>query len=206
MPNTSQVVITVSDFKSGPDVSSGNIFPEEIYFLVHSAKTSQIGAFGDYLNLGNPFITGGTFTINKPEPGIMRITLSGSWTNESNVSADVVVKSTNGPENGFTTQGIIQNQQQIVFPVTIPAGVSLAEFRLFFRNDWGSFPTSDVDMILFDPNLVANTDGAKLNDPELANVSNPIPGTWSVVIVGFNIPTGSDKYELRVALDGKVVK
>jgi hypothetical protein len=205
-PNTSQVVITISNFKSGPDVSKGNIFPEEIYFLVHSAKTSQIGAFGDYLNLGNPFITGGAFTINKPEPGIMRITLSGSWTNESKVSADVAVQSTTGPESPFTTQGIVRNQEQIVFPVTIPAGVSLAEFRLFFRNDWGNFPTSDVDMILFDPNLVANSTGATLNDPELVNVSNPLPGTWSVVIVGFSIPTGSDKYELRVSLDGKVIK
>jgi len=61
-------------------------------------------------------------------------------------------------------------------------------------------------MILFDPNLNRNTDGAHLNDPEKATVLNPIPGTWLVLINGFDIAAGSDKYELRVALDGKVIK
>src|SRR5262249_34481674 len=46
-PNTSRVVITVSNFTSKPNPSPENIFPEEIYFQVHSAKTSQIGASGD---------------------------------------------------------------------------------------------------------------------------------------------------------------
>ena len=82
----------------------------------------------------------------------------------------------------------------------------MAEFRLWFRSDWGSYPTSDVDMILFDPNLNRNTDGAHLNDPEQAIVLNPLPGTWQVLIDGFDIPAGSDKYELRVSLDGKVTK
>jgi subtilisin family serine protease len=204
--DTSRVVITVSNFKSDPNVSPANLFAEEIYFQVHSAKTSQIGAFGDYFNLGDPFITGGTFTINNPEPGVMRITLSGSYTNEKSVSADVAVNSFKEPTPGQTTKGKIDNHEQIVFPVTIPQGVSVAEFRLSFRDDWGNYPTSDIDMILFDPNLNRNTDGAHLNAPEKATVLNPIPGTWLVLINGFDIPAGSDKYELRVALDGKVIK
>jgi subtilisin family serine protease len=205
-PNTSQVVITVTNFKSNPDVSPSNIFPEQIYLQVHSSKTSQIGAFGDYYDLGDPFITGGTFTINNPETGIMRITLSGSWTNESSVSATVSVKSFVESVPQLTTQGKLTHHETITFPVTIPAGVSVAEFRLWFRNDWGTYPTSDVDMILFDPELNRNADGAHLNDPERATISHPAPGTWFVVIVGFDIPSGSDKYELRVSLDGKVVK
>src|SRR6185503_4622498 len=106
----------------------------------------------------------------------------------------------------LTTQGTILHHQQIVFPVTIPAGTAQAEFRLWFRNDWGSYPTSDIDMVLFDPNLNRNSDGAHLNDPERATVINPTPGTWFVVISGFDIPSGSDKYELRVTADGKLVK
>jgi hypothetical protein len=205
-PNTSQIVISVTNFKSNPDVSPLNIFPEQIYLQAHSVKTSQIGALGDYYDLGDPFITGGTFTINNPETGIMRITLSGSWTNESNVSATVSVKSFTDSVPQLTTQGTLQHHQTITFPVTIPAGVSVADFRLWFRNDWGTYPTSDIDMVLFDPDLNRNGDGAHLNDPEHATVSNPTPGTWFVVIVGFDIPSGSDKYELRVSLDGKVIK
>ena len=72
-PNTSQIVITVSNFASTPNPSPQNIFPEQIYLQVHSAKTSQIGGLGDYFDLGDPFITGGTFTVNNPETGVMRI-------------------------------------------------------------------------------------------------------------------------------------
>jgi hypothetical protein len=88
----------------------------------------------------------------------------------------------------------------------MPDHVAVAEFRLWFRDDWGSYPTSDLDMVLFDPELNRNADGAHLNDPEHATVLNPVSGTWFVVITGFDIPAGSDKYELRVALDGKVIK
>jgi serine protease AprX len=205
-PNTSQIVITVSDFKSSSNVSPQNIFPEEIYLQVHSAKTSQIGALGDYFNLGDPFIKGGTFVVNNPETGVMRITISGSWTNERAVSATVSVQAFTNSVPMLTTQGTILNHQQTAFPVTIPPGVGNAEFRLWFRNDWGTYPTSDIDMTLFDPNLNRNTDGAHLNDPEHATIVNPTPGTWFVVISGFDIPAGSDKYELRVTADGKVVK
>lgn len=205
-PNTSRVVITVSNFVSIPNPSPQNLFPEELYFQVHSAKTSQIGALGDYFDLGNPFTTGGTFTVNNPEPGIMRITSSGSWTNQGGVSATVGITSFTEAAPEVTTRGTIHHQEQIVFPVTIPQGVSVADFQLWFTHDWGTYPASDLDMILIDPNLMQNKDGAHLNDPERAVVLNPTPGSWQVLIIGFDIPSGSDRFELRVSLDGKVVK
>ncbi len=206
-PNTSRVTISLSDFKSGlNNPSSSNVFPEEIYLQVHSAKTSQIGALGDYFDLGNPFTRGGTYTVNNPEPGVMRITLSGSFTNQGVVSANVAVSSNTDPLPGLTTQGEILHHTQFVFPVTIPKGVKRADFRLAFRDDWGSYPTSDIDMIVFDPNLNRNTDGAHLNSPEMATIFNPVAGTWLVQIIGFDVPAGSDRFELRVSLDGKVVK
>jgi subtilisin family serine protease len=205
--DTSRVVISLSNFKATlNNPSSQNVFPEQIYFQVHSAKTSQIGMLGDYFDLGNPFTTGGTYTINDPEPGLMRITLSGSFTNQESVSATVTVSSDTESLPKNTTQGTIFHHAKFVFPVTIPKGVAQADFRLFFHDDWGHYPTSDVDMILIDPNLTRNTDGAHLNDPETATVFNPVPGTWQVQIIGFDVPAGSDQFELRVSLDGKVVK
>ncbi|MBI4474716.1 MAG: S8 family serine peptidase [Acidobacteria bacterium] len=207
--NTSRVVISLSDFMPTFNVKPNpNRYPEEIYLKVHSAKTSQIGAFGDYYDLGSPFTTGGTFTVNSPEPGIMRITISGSWTNEDTVSAKVKLDTwpLTGDLSDVTTQGTIRHHQTVVFPITIPKGVRLADFRLSFNNDWGHYPTSDVDMILVDPNLNENKDGAHLNAPERATIFRPSAGTWMVKIIGFDIPSGSDKFELRVTLDGELVK
>jgi len=205
--DTTQVVIKVTNFSATfNQTPNPNAFAEEIYFQVHSAKTSQIGALGDYYNLGNPYITGGTFTIPNPEPGIMRITFSGSYTNAGKVSARVNVTSVTDPLRGVTTRGTIQHHQQIVFPVTIPAGVLRADFRLSFGDNWGHYPTSDMDMTLVDPNLNQNDDGAHLNSPEVATVLRPAPGTWYVVIDGFDIPAGSDTFALRVTLDGKLLK
>jgi len=84
--------------------------------------------------------------------------------------------------------------------------VKRADFRLAFGDNWGHYPTSDMDMILFDPNLNQNDDGAHLNSPEVATVLSPTPGTWYVLIDGFDIPAGSDTFALRVTLDGKLVK
>jgi hypothetical protein len=205
--DTTQVVLNVSNFNATfNQTPNPNAFPEEIYLQVHSAKTSQIGALGDYYNLGNPFITGGTFTIVDPEPGVMRLTLSGSYSNAGRVSAKVTASLVTDPLRGVTTRGTIQHHQQIVFPITIPSGAQRADFRLSFGDNWGHYPTSDIDMILFDPNLNQNDDGAHLNSPEVATVLNPTPGMWTVVIDGFDIPAGSDTFALRVTLDGILVK
>jgi hypothetical protein len=41
---------------------------------------------------------------------------------------------------------------------------------------------------------------------EERKVGNPPSGQWLVVVDGFQVPTGQDKFEQRMALDGKVVK
>ena len=61
-------------------------------------------------------------------------------------------------------------------------------------------------MVLRNPSGTFNFSGATLNSPEVVTLSNPTPGIWTVLVVGFEINAGSDKFELRVALDGKVVK
>jgi hypothetical protein len=136
----------------------------------------------------------------------MRITLTGSWTNTGSVSATVTANSFKESTPKFTTKGHISHHETIVFPVSIPSGVSRADFQLSFRDDWSSYPTSDIDMILVAPDLTQNTDGAHLNAPEVATIFNPDPGTWLVGIIGFDVPATSDKFELRVILDGKVIK
>ncbi len=37
-------------------------------------------------------------------------------------------------------------------PIRIPAGVQKADFLLSWEDDWGHYPTSDIDMSIIDPN------------------------------------------------------
>jgi hypothetical protein len=82
----------------------------------------------------------------------------------------------------------------------------MAEFNLRWDQDWGHYPTSDLDMYLYDPNNGINGSGATLNSPEDVIVNNPIPGTWKVLVQGFAVATKTDNFILSVLSDGKPVK
>jgi len=202
--NTSKVTINLANIiPSLPPAQQNQLFGDDVLLTIHSAKTSAIGDSGDYKQFA--FTLGGTFVVNNPETGLMRITVNGDWTNAGNISGDVVVSSRKDPVPQFTTQGKISEGDAFVIPINIPAGVSLADFRLIWREDWSNYPVSDIDMILIRPNGTLDLSGAMLNDPEHAAVNNPAAGRWLVIIDGFQIPAGSDKFELRVSLDGNVV-
>jgi subtilisin family serine protease len=203
-PNTKQVVVTLSNVTpANPPSGQNQLFGDDILIAIHSAKTSSIGE-GDYKTFS--FSSGGTFTVNDPETGIIRVSVNGDWTNAGTISADVAIVSVTDPVPQFTTQGRIGPGQLIAMPLTIPAGVAKADFRLSWREDWGQYPLNDLDLILIAPNGAVNVDGAGLNSPETASIDHPLAGTWTVLLNGFEINTGDDKYELRIALDGKVVK
>jgi len=203
-PNTRQVLIVLHGVTpSLPPAQQNQLFGDDILLTVHTAKTSSIGE-GDYRVFA--FTLGGALVINDPEPGLMRITINGDWTNAGTISADLSVQSLTEPIPQFTTQGKLDDQEFLVFPVQIPAGVAQAEFRLSWLEDWGSYPSSDIDLILINPANALNFSGATENSPEVAAIANPLPGTWLAIVNGFQIHAGSDKYELRVSLDGKVLK
>jgi hypothetical protein len=203
-PNTSQVIVELSNVTPAlPPVQQNQLFGDDILLAVHSAKTSGDSSF---IYLVSESTSGGTFVISDPETGLMRITINGSSTNAGTISGDVAIFSLTDPVSQFTTQGRIADQELLPFPVNVPAGVDQADFRLSWREDWGNYPTADVDLILIDPSGAPNFDGAMLNNPERVVVDNPLPGLWFAIVDGFSIPTGTDKFELRVALDGQVVK
>ena len=146
------------------------------------------------------------FVIQDPEPGLMRITVSGDWTSAGTISADVGVSSSVEATPQMSTQNKIADQEILRYPVTMPSGVKQAEFRLSWREDWGQYPTADLDLILVAPNGTVNLAGAALSDPEVAVVANPAPGTWPVLVSGSQVNTATDKFELRISLDGRVLK
>jgi hypothetical protein len=204
-PNTAQVIITVSNYSAElPPAQQNPFFGDDIFFTVHRAKTSrQPGTSGYYFR---GFIYGGTLPISNPEPGIIRVTLNGDWTNAGAIEADVNIFSIADPLPGSTAKGRMAEGDLIYVPFTVPAGTTVGEFRLGWREDWGSYPLNDVDLILIDPNSNFIWDGATYNAPETATVFAPMAGNWLAVVSGFEFHTTDDKYDLRIVLDGVVVK
>jgi len=204
LPNTSQVIVTLSEVTpSLPPAQQNQLFGDDILLAVHTAKTSAIGE-GDYPVF--EFTTGGSFVVNNPETGLMRVTVNGDWTNAGTISAEVTVFSVVDPLPQFTGQGNIGFGQTLVFPVTVPAGVAKAEFRVGWREDWSNYPASDLDLILVKPDGGVLFGGATLNIPETVTIDAPAQGQWIVLLDGFEVWSGTDKYQLRVTLDGKVVR
>jgi hypothetical protein len=136
---------------------------------------------------------------------LLRITVNGDWTNAGRVSADVLISPTPDALPGVTAHGKLREGETAVFPITVPDGVGEAEFRLSWANDWSHYPSSDLDMVILDPDFEANQDGASLNSPEVVKIAKPAKGTWYVVLTGFEVNAWKELFKLRVALDGNVV-
>ena len=217
-PGTESVIVSIDNVAFSLPLDQQNQFfgGDDLFVNIHSAKTSSIGANGDYA-VGfytdqSPFVFDeAEYSVNDPDTGIMRITLLGDFINAGEVSADVHIHAVHESLPRITASGPIHDQKMKTIPIRIPIGVHTADFLLSWEDDWGHYPTSDIDMSIIDPNgnvLVNETGsqpGATLAGPERATVENPAPGTWQVVVDGFNIPAGTDKFKLRVTLDGQIL-
>jgi hypothetical protein len=136
------------------------------------------------------------------EPGLMKFTLSGDFVNENPVSFKVrIVRENFRPaEKAPFAKGQIRQSDQIVIPVPIPASKTQVQFDLNWVRDWSRFPTSDIDMYVYDPywNLYSMA-GASMNAPERVVIDSPMPGTWYVLIDGYELYR-PDTYNLYVKL------
>jgi len=121
------------------------------------------------------------------QPGLMKVTLIGDYANEAPVSFKMRITRENfkPPLQGLIAEADINMGDTFVIPVEIPENTDLATFDLTFRRNWTKFPTSNIDMLLFDPEFnLATLNGASLNAPERSVISEPMAGTWYVYIYG----------------------
>jgi hypothetical protein len=204
-PNVNQVIVMLTGVRPAlPSSRQNQLFGDDILLAIHSAKTSSIGEAGDYPVY--QFTRGGTFVINNPEQGILRVSVNGDWTNAGPVSADVTVFSLRDPLPGHTSQGKIDALETVTVSVEMPSGVRSANFRLGWREDWSNLPSNDLDLFLISPSQELIVDGVTISNPESATIPNPAPGTWLAFILGSEVNTGDDRYELRVEADGRVLR
>jgi subtilisin family serine protease len=204
-PNTAAVILSVSNVVAALPPELQNQFGGDVVLLtVHSARTSRQPKDGDYNVIA--FTQGGTFRVEQPETGLMRVTLTGAGSNAGRISADIAILPVKESVPSFTLQGRIGELGTVPVAVEVPAGVTEAEFRLIWREDWSNYPANDVDMVLLDPAGTLSFLGATLGNPESVLIRNPMPGTWTVFIDGFDMQTLEDRFKLRVALDGEVVR
>jgi hypothetical protein len=200
-PETASITVTLSNITPElPPTEQNALFGDDIQLAVHSAKTSAIGE-GDYL--ARAFVNADqTFVFEKPETGLMRITVLGAWTNAGGVSTDVQIESVYEPLPKRDFKGELIEGESRTHEVDIPVGTTSVTFRLSWENDWGTYPTNDLDLVLQPPaGGLGIFTGKTLNSPETVTIKNPVPGLWTLFVDGFTVAGRREKYQLRVDYD-----
>jgi serine protease AprX len=201
---TSKVTIDVFDIKT-PDNFNSAIWPNALEVQVQSARRSAF--ISPIQEIWNPNFLGDHFTIEieagvwnldgEPrasqalEPGLMKISLLGDFPNQSPVSFKVKVTRDNDspPQRGMPiARSTLQMGDVINVPVPIQTGVKAATFDLLWKRDWRKFPTSNIDMLIFDPSgSLTSLAGATGSAPERVVIYDPTPGTWTVQIEAIEV-------------------
>lgn len=124
------------------------------------------------------------------ENGLMKLSLIGDYSNEEQVSFKVRITREN--ERPRLTSRIFSAELEtgdvFAIPVDIPEGTSTATFDLTWHRGWNKFPTSDIDLLIFDPDgILVSVDGATMNAPERAILDAPKAGTWWLLIMGYEV-------------------
>jgi subtilisin family serine protease len=204
--------LTIRFTEITPEGPENTLFGDDLLVMGIDAPTSvavhRIGTGGVFV------ATDTTFTIDNPQTGLFRLAVQGDWTNANVISAHVAIERTVTPLGEPTATDRIEQDDLVPVPVDIPAGASQAVFELFWQQNWGRYPTNDLDMILFRPDgslyLVGGAPpGATLDSPERVVIANPPAGRWIVVVDGFTVwdtnrgpRSGTDRFVLRVSADG----
>jgi hypothetical protein len=199
---TSDVTIEFFDIVA-PDNSAYAYWPNALEVHVQSAKRTAVPHPVGIL--WYPFLDGDSFAVEiedgpwtvagipwayqAMEPGLMKVSLTGDYSNESAVSFKIrVTRENDGISRGQEiAESDIAMGDVFIFPVEIPGGLSAVTFDTVFARNWSKFPTSDLELLIFDPDFNQASAGGSLNAPERAVIADPAAGTWYVYIEGFEM-------------------
>jgi subtilisin family serine protease len=200
---TSKVTIEVFDMVA-PNNSARAHWPNALEVHLQSAKRS--GHDHPAFFYWYPYKDKKTFTItvedgpwmvaslaweNQPiERGLMKFSLVGDYSNQHPVSFKVRITR----ENQFQRPGRklfnqeLKSGDEVSVPVKIEPGTEKATFDLVWGRDWRYLPTSDFDLLVYDPNgILVTQDGATASVPERVVIFDPLPGMWRVSIEAIEV-------------------
>ena len=214
--HTSKVTIEVFDIDI-PDNSSYAFWGNALEAHVQTAKRSAYGhpldilwypSYGDAFDLvindGPWTLLGGPWDYLPMEPGLMKLTLLGDFSNESPISFKVRVTRENFLKREAADRVAKQKitaGDSVFVPAEIPEGVETATFDLLWNRSWEKFPTNDLDMYIYDPDgFFVSFEGATSSSPERAIIADPMPGTWFVEIDPYEVHK-PDQFQLYMTLE-----
>ena len=190
---TDRLVVKITNIVPEAD-RQNTLFGDDLFVMGVDAPTSFAvhrienppGSEGVFVNADS------TFTIDNPQTGLVRIALQGDWTNGGPISAKLTIERQRRLPTLPSAVGQIEQGDLIPFYVDVPVATQ-AVFELFWLQNWGRYPTNDLDMLVFDPKRQSRArhrrrpPGASLNSPERVVVANPAAGQWTVLVDGFTI-------------------
>ena len=201
---TFDIVIKVDKNTESLDISLSNVnipgppnpwLGDSIEFYVQSAVRTT----DDYLYDSVNIYEATDFTITEPMPGNVRIVAECDWTNWGTTSCDITVTEHEGrvlcPIEAF---GIISNGEWKEHYVKVSEGTAVVTFELWWFNDWSRYPTHDLDMYVVAPDGTTYVGGAVYNSPEKQVIYDPLPGTYTVMVFGYEMYLIPNPYWLRV--------
>ncbi|MBU7015246.1 MAG: S8 family serine peptidase [Theionarchaea archaeon] len=163
------------------------------FYVQDSVRTSDAFIYNSINVYGDA-----DFTAYEPSPGKVRIVIEADWTNWGTLSCNITVTETESQENNGGPKEVIGFDEWHQYNIEVPEGLSYVVFELWWLHDWSMWPTYDLDMYIFDPNGYLYVDGATLASPEKQVFAAPVPGTYIVLVYGYDIYHGKDPYQLRV--------
>jgi len=195
-----------------PPAEQNLVYGDDLFIKIQDALTS------DEATVFSGFVASdGAVDIVNPQTGIVRVAIMGDWTNAGSISADLTITEAKNHQGKETARGKVEQGEMDSVTVDVPIGAVEVVFELAWKENWGHYPTNDLDMILLGPPGLI-WDGATLNSPERVVLDAPAGGAWTVFVDGFTIHDGSkhghahdhhkaeSKWELRVTADGVRIK
>ena len=197
-PDTDELQVDLTSLTPElPPAQQNQLFGDDVYFKIVDAPTSY-----EDRNVTEFVGADRSFVFDNPQTGLVRVALQGDWTNAGKVSADLTIRRVRSRAGRASAHGTIREGDLVPLEVGVPAGTLEARFETHFLRSWAYYPTSDIDMLLVDPDGAVSTVGSTLSSPERVVVHKPTPGTWTVLVSAFALPAEPDYFWLYAKADG----
>ena len=85
----------------------------------------------------------------------------------------------------------IAHHEQQLCTVAIPAGATSLRATIGNPGD----PAADLDLFVFRPDGTVAGQSADGDSEESVTINNPVEGTWTILVDGFDVPAGNTSYD-----------